>query len=230
MIEQSIINRATECLQCEAAAIEALIPRLDDSFLRAVEAIRDCKGKIVVTGVGKSGHIGSKIAATLASIGTPAFFLNPLDAYHGDLGMLSSDDLVLAISYSGATEELLRFLPLIQAKKIRIIAMSSSEESLLARCADIHLNIAVDHEADPLNLVPEAFPADGLRTTASGRRLGTQTAGESGGCHVHREPALPHAGYADVRSHRDCHQRHPRHWNSGRKRRVDRHHHRRRYS
>ena len=156
MIEQSIINRATECLQCEAAAIEALIPRLDDSFLRAVEAIRDCKGKIVVTGVGKSGHIGSKIAATLASIGTPAFFLNPQDAYHGDLGMLSSDDLVLAISYSGATEELLRFLPLVQAKKIRIIAMSSSEESLLARCADIHLNIAVDHEADPLNLVPTA--------------------------------------------------------------------------
>ena len=156
MIEQSIIQRATECLECEAAAIEALIPRLDDSFLRAVEAIRDCKGKIVVTGVGKSGHIGSKIAATLASIGTPAFFLNPLDAYHGDLGMLSSEDLVLAISYSGATEELLRFLPLIQAKKIRIIAMSSSEESLLARCADIHLNIAVDHEADPLNLVPTA--------------------------------------------------------------------------
>ena len=156
MIEPSIIQRATECLQCEAAAIEALIPRLDDSFLRAVEAIRDCKGKIVVTGVGKSGHIGSKIAATLASIGTPAFFLNPLDAYHGDLGMLSSEDLVLAISYSGATEELLRFLPLIQAKKIRIIAMSSSEESLLARCADIHLNIAVDHEADPLNLVPTA--------------------------------------------------------------------------
>ncbi len=156
MIEPSIIQRATECLQCEAAAIEALIPRLDDSFLRAVEAIRDCKGKIVVTGVGKSGHIGSKIAATLASTGTPAFFLNPLDAYHGDLGMLSSDDLVLAISYSGATEELLRFLPLVQAKKIRIIAMSSSEESLLARCADIHLNIAVEHEADPLNLVPTA--------------------------------------------------------------------------
>ena len=156
MIEQSIINRATECLQCEAAAIEALIPRLDDSFMRAVEAIRDCKGKIVVTGVGKSGHIGSKIAATLASTGTPAFFLNPLDAYHGDLGMLSSDDLVLAISYSGATEELWRFLPHIQAKMIRIIAMSSSEESLLARCADIHLNIAVEHEADPLNLVPTA--------------------------------------------------------------------------
>ena len=156
MIEQSIINRATECLQCEAAAIEALIPRLDDSFLRAVEAIRDCKGKIVVTGVGKSGHIGSKIAATLASIGTPAFFLNPLDAYHGDLGMLSADDLVLAISYSGATEELVRFLPIIQAKRIPIVGMSSNAESLLAKYSEVHLNISVESEADPLNLVPTA--------------------------------------------------------------------------
>ena len=156
MQAQTIINRATECLQCEAEAVKALIPRLDESFMRAVEAIRDCKGKIVVTGVGKSGHIGSKIAATLASTGTPAFFLNPLDAYHGDLGMLSSDDVVLAISYSGATEELLRFLPLIQAKKIRIIGMSGNPESLLARYSDIHLNIAVDHEADPLNLIPTA--------------------------------------------------------------------------
>ena len=156
MSNTNIINRATECLQCEAAAIEALIPRLDDSFLRAVEAIRDCKGKIVVTGVGKSGHIGSKIAATLASTGTPAFFLNPLDAYHGDLGMLSSDDLVLAISYSGATEELLRFLPLIQAKHITIIGISGHADSLLARWSDIHLNVAVEKEADPLNLVPTA--------------------------------------------------------------------------
>ena len=154
--QQSIIQRATECLQREAKAIEALIPRLDDAFLRAVQAIRDCKGKVVVTGVGKSGHIGSKIAATLASTGTPAFFLNPLDAYHGDLGMLSSDDLVLAISYSGTTEELVRFLPLIQAKNIRIIGMSGNAESLLARYSDIHLNIAVSAEADPFNLVPTA--------------------------------------------------------------------------
>ena len=145
-----IIEKATECLRCEAAAIEALIPRLGEEFLQAVETIRNCKGKIVVTGVGKSGHIGSKIAATLASTGTPAFFLNPLDAYHGDLGMLSEQDLVLAISYSGATEELLRFLPLIQAKKIR------NPDSLLARWSDIHLNIAVEHEADPLNLIPTA--------------------------------------------------------------------------
>ncbi|MBR6117682.1 MAG: KpsF/GutQ family sugar-phosphate isomerase [Paludibacteraceae bacterium] len=151
-----IIEKATECLQCEATAIEALIPRLGEEFLQAVETIRNCKGKIVVTGVGKSGHIGSKIAATLASTGTPAFFLNPLDAYHGDLGMLSEQDLVLAISYSGATEELLRFLPLIQAKKIRIIGMSGNPDSLLARWSDIHLNIAVEHEADPLNLIPTA--------------------------------------------------------------------------
>ena len=156
MESENIIKRAADCLQAEAAAIESLVSRLDESFLRAVQAIRDCKGKIVVTGVGKSGHIGSKIAATLASTGTPAFFLNPLDAYHGDLGMLGADDLVLAISYSGATEELLRFLPLIQAKHITIIGISGNDESLLARYSDIHLNIAVDREADPLNLIPTA--------------------------------------------------------------------------
>ena len=154
MQDKAIIERAAECLQCEAKAIESLIPRLDANFLRAVELIRDCKGKIVVTGVGKSGHIGSKIAATLASTGTPAFFLNPLDAYHGDLGMLGPGDLVLAISYSGATEELLRFLPLIQAKHIPIIGMSSNPSSLLAQYAQVHLDISVEREADPLNLVP----------------------------------------------------------------------------
>lgn len=154
MLESEIIRRATECLQSEAAAIEALIPRLDEKFLKAVQLIRSCKGKIVVTGVGKSGHIGSKIAATLASTGTPAFFLNPLDAYHGDLGMLGPEDLVLAISYSGATEELLRFLPLIQAKRIPIIGMSGNPSSLLAKYAAVHLDISVEREADPLNLVP----------------------------------------------------------------------------
>ena len=152
----TIIDKAAGCLEQEASAIQSLVSRLDDTFLRAVQAIRDCKGKIVVTGVGKSGHIGSKIAATLASTGTPAFFLNPLDAYHGDLGMLGAEDLVLAISYSGATEELLRFLPIIQAKHITIIGMSGNDESLLARYSDIHLNISVDREADPLNLIPTA--------------------------------------------------------------------------
>ena len=156
MKDEAIIQRATECLEQEAAAVRSLIARLDDAFVRAVEAIHDCKGKVVVTGVSKSGHIGSKIAATLASTGTPAFCLNPLDAYHGDLGMLSEQDVVLAISYSGATEELLRFLPLIQAKHITIIGMSGNPDSLLARYSDIHLNIAVEREADPLNLVPTA--------------------------------------------------------------------------
>lgn len=154
MEDKSIIRKAAECLRQEADAIKNLIPRLGDAFIRAVKLIRDCKGKVVVTGVGKSGHIGSKIAATLASTGTPAFFLNPLDAYHGDLGMLGSDDLLLAISYSGATEELLRFLPLIQDKHIPIIGMSGNPSSLLAQNADVHLDISVEREADPLNLVP----------------------------------------------------------------------------
>jgi arabinose-5-phosphate isomerase len=156
MSEMDIKQRATECLEREAKAVLDLIPRLDETFVRAVGLIRSCKGKVVVTGVGKSGHIGSKIASTLASTGTPAFFLNPLDAYHGDLGMLSAEDLVLAISYSGATEELLRFLPIIQAMHIPIIGMSSNPESLLARHSDVHLNIAVAAEADPLNLIPTA--------------------------------------------------------------------------
>lgn len=155
-MKEQIINKAAECLQREAEAIQTLIPRLGEDFVRAVQLIRDCKGKVVVTGVGKSGHIGSKIAATLASTGTPAFFLNPLDAYHGDLGMLGAEDLVLAISYSGATEELVRFLPIIQAKRIPIIGMSSNADSPLARCSKVHLNIAVQKEADPLNLIPTA--------------------------------------------------------------------------
>lgn len=152
--KEHVIKRAIDCLQTEAKAIMALEDRIDDNFLRAVQLIRDCKGKIVVTGVGKSGHIGSKIAATLASTGTPAFFLNPLDAYHGDLGMLAYGDLLLAISYSGATEELLRFLPLIQEKHIPIIGMSGNPSSLLAKYSDVHLDISVEREADPLNLVP----------------------------------------------------------------------------
>ena len=154
MIDQSIIQAAEQCLNKEVDAIKALIPRLDENFVKVIQLIHECKGKLVVTGVGKSGHIGSKIAATLASTGTPAFFLNPLDAYHGDLGMIGTEDVVLAISYSGATEELLRFLPLIQAKRIPIIGMSSNPNSLLAKYSVYHLSIAVETEADPLNLVP----------------------------------------------------------------------------
>jgi arabinose-5-phosphate isomerase len=103
MIDQRIKQAAADCLHKEIEAVQALIPRLDDTFVNVIELLHACKGKVVVTGVGKSGHIGSKIAATLASTGTPAFFLNPLDAYHGDLGMIGTEDVVLAISYSGAT-------------------------------------------------------------------------------------------------------------------------------
>jgi arabinose-5-phosphate isomerase len=113
-----------------------------------------CHGKIIVTGVGKSGHVGAKIAATLSSTGTPSFFINPLDVFHGDLGVMTSDDVVLAISNSGQTDELLRFIPMVLQMEIPIIAMSGNPTSLLAKYANCHLNVSVSHEADPLNLAP----------------------------------------------------------------------------
>ena len=149
-----ILDVARRCLHDEAQAVLDLEPRLGDSFVRAVELIYACRGKFIVTGVGKSGHIGSKIAATLASTGTPSFFVNPLDAYHGDLGMIQEGDVVMAISYSGMTEELLRFLPLVQRRGIPIIGMSSNARSPLGRLSVCHLDISVDHEADPLGLAP----------------------------------------------------------------------------
>ena len=148
------LNYAIKCFQDEAQAILNLIPMLDDNFSRAVDLIFNCKGKIIVTGVGKSGHVGEKIAATLASLGTPSFFLNPLDAYHGDLGMVAEGDVVMAISYSGSTDELLRFIPLLLERNIPIIGISGNPDSLLAKYSVCHLNIRVDHEADPLNLAP----------------------------------------------------------------------------
>lgn len=145
---------AVKCFQDEAQAILDMIPRLDDNFSKAVDLILNCKGKLIVTGVGKSGHVGEKIAATLASLGTPSFFLNPLDAYHGDLGMIATGDVVMAISYSGNTDELLRFIPLLIDRNVPIIGVSGNPNSLLAQYSVCHLNIAVDHEADPLNLAP----------------------------------------------------------------------------
>lgn len=149
-----IIATGIQCLTDEAQSILDLIPRMGEEFERAVELILHCHGKVIVTGVGKSGHIGSKIAATLASTGTPSFYLNPLDAYHGDLGMIAPGDVVMAISYSGNTDELLRFIPLILEREIPIIGISGNPESLLAKYSTAHLNIAVSHEADPLNLAP----------------------------------------------------------------------------
>lgn len=143
-----------KCLHDEAQAIIDMVPAIDADFEKAVRLIYECKGKLIVTGVGKSGHCGSKIAATLASTGTPSFFLNPLDAYHGDLGMIAKGDVVMAISYSGGTDELLRFIPLLIDREIPIIGISGNPDSLLARYSACHLNIAVKREADPLNLAP----------------------------------------------------------------------------
>ncbi|MBO5592903.1 MAG: KpsF/GutQ family sugar-phosphate isomerase [Prevotella sp.] len=145
---------AIQCIKDEAQAVLNLIPKVDENFDQAVELIMSCKGKVIVTGVGKSGHIGAKIAATLASTGTPSFFINPLDVYHGDLGVMSKGDVVLAISNSGQTDELLRFIPMVLHMEIPIIGMSGNPQSLLAKYATCHLNISVEKEACPLNLAP----------------------------------------------------------------------------
>ncbi len=143
-----------QCLRDEAQAILNLIPQLDENFERAVELMYHCHGKVIVTGVGKSGNIGAKIAATLASTGTPAFFINPLDAYHGDLGAMTSEDVVLALSNSGQTDELLRFIPILLHMHVPIIGMSRNPDSLLAKYSTVHVKVYVEHEACPLNLAP----------------------------------------------------------------------------
>ena len=145
---------AIQCFKDEAAAVLGLIEKLDEKFEQAVELMYDCKGKIIVTGVGKSGHIGAKIAATLSSTGTPSFFINPLDVFHGDLGVMTSDDVVLAISNSGLTDELLRFIPMVLHMHIPIIGMSGHPDSLLAKYSTCFLNVGVEKEACPLNLAP----------------------------------------------------------------------------
>ena len=145
---------AKQCLEDEAQALLELIPQLDENFDKAVNMIYNCKGKIIVTGVGKSGHIGAKIAATLSSTGTPAFFINPLDVFHGDLGVTTSDDIVLALSNSGQTDELLRFIPMVLHMNIPIISMTGNENSLLAKYSNAHIKVWVKKEACPLNLAP----------------------------------------------------------------------------
>ena len=145
---------AIQCLRDEAEAVSDLIPQIDDEFQKAVELIYNCHGKVIVTGVGKSGNICAKIAATLASTGTPAFFINPLDVYHGDLGVMTPDDVVLALSNSGQTDELLRFLPMVLHMKVPVIAMSRNPKSLLAKYSTAHIKVSVKREACPLNLAP----------------------------------------------------------------------------
>lgn len=145
---------AIQCIKDEAEALLDLIPKLDENLDRAVELMYNCHGKVIITGVGKSGHIGAKIAATLSSTGTPSFFINPLDVFHGDLGVMTRDDVVLAISNSGQTDELLRFIPMVLHMQIPIIAMSGNSNSLLAKYSTCHLNVSVKKEACPLNLAP----------------------------------------------------------------------------
>jgi arabinose-5-phosphate isomerase len=147
---------AKEVLDIEAAAVTRLGTRVDRAFVRAVELCLATRGRLVVLGMGKSGHVAGKIAATLASTGSPAFFVHPGEASHGDLGMITGEDAVIAISNSGETAELITILPLIKRLHVPLIAMTGKPQSTLARAADAHLDVGVDKEACPLNLAPTA--------------------------------------------------------------------------
>lgn len=141
-------------MRIERDAVAALEMRLDEGYTKACELMLTCKGRVIVTGMGKSGHIGRKIAATLASTGTPSFFVHPAEAGHGDMGMITPDDVVVAISYSGTSAEVLTLVPLIKRMGAPLIGVSGNNHSTLARESDVHLNISVDAEACPLNLAP----------------------------------------------------------------------------
>jgi arabinose-5-phosphate isomerase len=155
---QRALDLAREALDVEGEAIRKLSARLgrDDSVPRAVALMMACKGRVVVSGMGKSGHIGRKIAATLASTGTPALFLHPAEAAHGDLGMVTAQDVLIAISYSGESSELAIVIPAVKRMNVPVIAMTGKPESSLALAADVHLDVAVEKEACPLNLAPTA--------------------------------------------------------------------------
>ena len=151
-----IKDKAIETLKIEAAAIENLIPRIDDEFIAAVEKIMSCRGRVAVTGMGKSGHVGRKIAATLSSTGTPSFFMHPAEAYHGDLGMLTERDILIAISNSGESSEIVNILPVVRRIGAAIIAMSGKRTSTLGKNCDYFIDISVEREACPLGLAPTA--------------------------------------------------------------------------
>ena len=143
-------------LETESVAVNALKSRIDDDFVRACRYMLDCEGRVVVIGMGKSGHIGSKIAATLASTGTPAFFVHPGEASHGDLGMITAGDVVLALSNSGATVEILTILPIIKRLHVPLIALTGDPRSALAEAASVNIDVSVEEEACPLGLAPTA--------------------------------------------------------------------------
>src|SRR6056297_1075490 len=152
MNENAIKALARAVIETEAAAVSGLLERIDGQFVAACQRMLDCEGRVVVIGMGKSGHIGSKIAATLASTGTPAFFVHPAEATHGDLGMIKPGDLVLALSNSGETGEVNTILPVLKRLGVGIIAMTGKPHSTLARHADVHLDVSVAKEACPLGL------------------------------------------------------------------------------
>ncbi len=152
--DQDIRTLATAVIQTEMKAVAKLAERIDDRFVAACELMLACKGRVVVTGMGKSGHIAGKIAATLASTGTPAFFVHPGEASHGDLGMITRQDVVLALSNSGETEEILTILPIIKRLGVPLIAMTGNPESALGRWATVHIDVGVEQEACPLGLAP----------------------------------------------------------------------------
>ena len=158
-----ILNEARRVIKVEADALLAMAERIDGDFERAVKLILSSTGRVVVTGMGKSGLVGQKIASTMASTGTPAFFLHPAEGIHGDLGMIMKGDVVIAISNSGETEELLRILPVIKRLGAPLIGMSGKTASTLARTSDVFLDVSVKEEACPLGLAPTAS------TTATGR-------------------------------------------------------------
>jgi len=151
-----LVALATRVLDIESRAVRELIDRLDATFADACRLCLEIDGRVVVTGMGKSGHVGGKIAATLASTGTPAFFMHPAEASHGDLGMITPHDLLLAVSYSGETNEVVTILPLVKRMGAKLVSMTGKPGSTLARAADVHLDVSVSVEACPLNLAPTA--------------------------------------------------------------------------
>ena len=151
---RDLIDSAQRTIRLEIEAVQELLPRINADFIKACELILNCKGRVVVVGMGKSGHIGNKIAATLASTGTTAFFVHPAEASHGDMGMITKDDIVLALSNSGSTAEIVTLLPLIKRLGIRLISMTGNPDSPLAKAAEVNLDARVSQEACPLNLAP----------------------------------------------------------------------------
>ena len=153
-MDKSLIEIAKTVIQAETDSILKLKNRIDNNFVEACQLLVSCQGKVVVIGMGKSGHIGRKIAATLASTGTPAFFVHPGEAGHGDLGMVNADDVLIVISYSGESDEIIALLPAIKQLNIPILAMTGNTKSIIAKVANIHLDVSVEQEACPHNLTP----------------------------------------------------------------------------